>query len=278
MDRQSVLLTLACLLAACTQPQTQSQPDAGFERERALVIGAYDGDSLTLADRREVRVLGINTPELRGGEPFSQEARAVTQAWTVGKEVGLLVDPDRRYDRYERLLAWVVLEDGRLDQKLLDAGLAHVFFVGDDDTYREDLLRRQAAAREAGFGIWGEPQMKSGVVITSFHIAADDTEYLRVSNLRERPLELKGLHLTNAEGRVLELPERTIATGAAVKLVTGPYDGPLQGGDIHLHRSQRFFDPRRDEVMLMKDDDVLAKRTTVLMEEKPVSAGTTRGG
>ena len=45
------------------------------DAEQHRVRNVYDGDTLTLANDKRVRFLGVDTPELRERQPYAQEAK-----------------------------------------------------------------------------------------------------------------------------------------------------------------------------------------------------------
>ncbi|KAL3822342.1 hypothetical protein ACHAXA_002657 [Cyclostephanos tholiformis] len=79
----------------------------------------YDGDTLTLEDDTRVRLIGIDTPELKERQPFALEAKEYTKKYCNGKDVWLTLveiegrDNEKNKDHYGRLLAfvWVPLGD-----------------------------------------------------------------------------------------------------------------------------------------------------------------------
>ena len=87
------------------------------------VVGVSDGDTITvLRDRTQVRIrlYGIDCPET--GQDFGFRAKQFTAELAFGKVVKV-VPRDR--DRYGRIVAEVVLPDGRvLNDELVKAGLA----------------------------------------------------------------------------------------------------------------------------------------------------------
>lgn len=105
---------------------------------KARILSVYDGDTCTaLVDlgftvRVEVtfRLLGIDTPELRGGTKDSKtravEARERLKSLVLDKEVFL--DSYQGSDAFGRWLCVLVLPDGtNVNKTLLDEGLAKVF-------------------------------------------------------------------------------------------------------------------------------------------------------
>lgn len=128
------------------------------------MVSVTDGDTVrVLLDGREVRVryVGIDTPEVgEGAEPFGEEATAANAALVDGQTVTLERDVSET-DRFGRLLrhVWIETDAGwvLVGRELLRQGLARVVTFPPDVKYHDDvLLPAQAAAREAGIGLWAE--------------------------------------------------------------------------------------------------------------------------
>jgi micrococcal nuclease len=114
--------TLGCvlLLALCA--------GWGNAGEWAAVRRVADGDTIELSDRRLVRYLGIDAPEIDHeagtAQPFGFEARARNRERVGSRRVRLEYDAER-FDVYGRTLAYVFLPDGAmLNEALLVEGLA----------------------------------------------------------------------------------------------------------------------------------------------------------
>lgn len=152
-------------------PVQESAPLAGG---RARVTKIVDGDTvhalLMLANssqltEEKVRLFGINAPELhpRPGqswsdftvEPYAQEASDYLEQLCPRGSVIRLEEHGR--DKYGRLLAVIILPDGRDANKLLiEAGLARAYFVkgSRSDPLRQEYENAQANAKSARRGIW----------------------------------------------------------------------------------------------------------------------------
>jgi len=127
------------------------------------VVDVVDGDTIKVevdGERVTVRVLGIDTPETRApGTPvqcFGREATARAEALLDGQQVRLTTDPTQdRYDRYDRLLAYVWLADGSLFEWAMVAdGFAHEYTYDLPYRYQVELREAERSAREAGRGLW----------------------------------------------------------------------------------------------------------------------------
>ncbi|MFW5792178.1 MAG: thermonuclease family protein [Desulfohalobiaceae bacterium] len=156
MCRQAVA---ALFLVLCLQVCSSGIVQAG-ETLSARVRWVADGDTLFLQDGETVRLKGVDAPELgRDGEPDQHHARKSRDglAGLVEHRVLSLELDGQKRDRYDRLLAWVRLPDGRLLQEvLLERGLVFVYpHPGDSLRHHDALLRTQQRAMDARRGFWG---------------------------------------------------------------------------------------------------------------------------
>lgn len=117
-----------------------------------------DGDSLVLEGGLQVRLLGIDAPEMgKDGRPpdfLAYKSRQLLSELTLGKRVRCEYDR-LRYDHYGRLLAYLFLLDGTLvNAALVQQGLARVYFHAPNVRHREELLAAQREAIGARRGVW----------------------------------------------------------------------------------------------------------------------------
>jgi micrococcal nuclease len=123
-------------------------------------VRVIDGDTILLDGGERVRLIGVDTPELhREGTPvqyYAREAKAFTARLVEHRRVGLAYDRER-HDRYGRTLAYVYLEDGtfvNLEIVRRGFGLAYTRFPF---RFMDQFRAAERAAREAGAGLWAEP-------------------------------------------------------------------------------------------------------------------------
>jgi endonuclease YncB( thermonuclease family) len=133
-----------------------------------------DGDTLRLSDGRNVRMIGLNTPELgkqgRSDEPFAVAARKRLEALVAASDgrVGLVPGKESK-DHYGRTLAHVYGANGaNLEAQMLAEGLGFQVAVAPN----VDLIACQQAAerdaRQAGLGVWRQsPVLKAEQISTS---------------------------------------------------------------------------------------------------------------
>ncbi len=162
---------------------------AAAPAEVVQVRHAIDGDSLLLSDGRQVRLIGVNTPEIdpsshRGGhdkrhavtpQPLAREAQRFTAARVDGKTVTLHFETERT-DRYQRLLAHVTLPDGtRLEEALLREGLGWMVAIPPNVAELARLQTAEDGGRGARRGVWGRPEYRP---VAAERLTTKDTGFL----------------------------------------------------------------------------------------------------
>jgi micrococcal nuclease len=150
--RKPIFLAIIFVLALCA-----GEVRAG---EWFAVKRVNDGDTVQLADRRLVRYIGVNTPEIdheaNTAEPFGFEARARNMELIGSRRIRLEFDIER-FDGYGRTLAYVFLPDGSMvNETLVRVGLAYCLYTLPNIRYEDRLLRAQREAMQARVGIWGK--------------------------------------------------------------------------------------------------------------------------
>lgn len=128
-------LALAC--TACAFPAT--------------VDKCVDGDTLILGTGERVRLAGIDTPEKGSGKApaqyYAREAHRFAARLTEGKRVDVIPLPGASRDRHKRLVAEVILPDGRsLNEELLRKGMGYLYL---HRNLPEKLVQRLHAAQRA---------------------------------------------------------------------------------------------------------------------------------
>jgi len=127
---------------------------------RARVDTIYDGDTVRLADASDVRLVGIDTPEIgREGDPDQPYSRAARSALVDllaahGDRIHLRFDAQRR-DDHGRLLAHAYLPDGRsITRVLLERGYGARVTVPPNTWHHRCYARAERIARTADRRVW----------------------------------------------------------------------------------------------------------------------------
>ena len=129
--------------------------------EWVLVTEAVDGDTISVGRgwrSTTVRLIGVDTPETvhpeKPVEFLGPGASEFTKKQLEGKKVYLEFEPSNYYDKYGRLLAYVVIQDGTLfNVELIKQGYARVIAPSPFHRYKEFRSYEQEA-RVKGLGLW----------------------------------------------------------------------------------------------------------------------------
>jgi micrococcal nuclease len=154
----------ALLLAvSCSAPVEPSSPPEGYTDDHAcgpaagFVEHVIDGDTIRLDTEETIRYLLVDTPETTKGllECYGVQARAFNEDLVLGQEVRLFYDVECR-DKYDRLLAYVEVPDGVVNELLLVRGYAELMHIPPNGAEHlaayADLER---FARDNKIGQWG---------------------------------------------------------------------------------------------------------------------------
>ncbi|RDI70494.1 lamin tail domain-containing protein [Halopelagius longus] len=269
--RYPLCVLLVVSLAACLggfgvapTPDGQRGPDAATVREpdagvRATVTRVVDGDTVNVrfsnGSGDTVRLLGVDTPEVRGanspgefeGVPDTAAGRACladagetassyARERLAGEEVRIVFDEvtDRR-DYYGRLLAYVRVGGESFNRELLASGHARLY----DGTFteRERYVAAERRAREEGRGLWacatpaGGDDAASNTTLAVVRVHADaegrdgenlNDEYVVFRNGGGETLNLSGWTVSDEAGARYVVPEgTTLPPGGELTLYTG---------------------------------------------------------
>ena len=118
------------------------------------VAHVIDGDTFNCRDGRNVRLLGIDSPD--AGQFGNVARRALATLLPVGSAVRIETDSIPR-DSDGRLLAYVFLEDGRLVNELLvREGFAFYRSSRENTRYATRLRAAEQTARGVSRGVWSQ--------------------------------------------------------------------------------------------------------------------------
>ena len=164
-----VLLIAGVLLLLLTEDPGGGAGDPGGNgqvgegaRVEATVVRVVDGDTAEMeleSGRTEgVRFIGVDTPEsVAPGEPvecYGKKASRYTAGLIEGERVTLRFGAERR-DVYDRLLAYVYLEDRFVNAELVRLGYARTLEIAPNVDFAEKFDRLEQQAANAGQGLWG---------------------------------------------------------------------------------------------------------------------------
>lgn len=167
-----VLLAAIIFFALPYELQNGLHIDLGLPTATTNSVGTYyevtkvtDGDTLHIlmnGKDEKVRLIGINTPETvdprRTVECFGKEASARMKDLAGGKIVKLEYDESQNVrDAYDRILAYVYLEDGQmLNRKMIAEGYAYEYTYLKPYKYQTEFRELQNLARTSKRGLWAD--------------------------------------------------------------------------------------------------------------------------
>lgn len=131
--------------------------------QEAQVVEIIDGDTVDVRIDGKVerlRLIGLDTPETKDPRKpvqcFGKEASGQAAKILSGQTVLLEEDASQdTWDKYDRLLRYVWLPDGKLyNLEMIIGGFAHEYTYETPYKYQAVFKKEEAAARERGWGFW----------------------------------------------------------------------------------------------------------------------------
>jgi len=120
------------------------------------VITVYDGDTIQIDDGRNIRLIGVDAPEVDSpytrGEPFGEESKEHLRKLLAGKKVHVRVGPEST-DRYGRTLAYIYAEDVLINGRIIRDGWAQAD-VRFSYKNRDLFVAYEKEARARRIGMW----------------------------------------------------------------------------------------------------------------------------
>jgi micrococcal nuclease len=145
-----------------TKPAPTSQTLQLGKTYAATLERCTDGDTAVFnvnGTSYPTRFLFIDTPESTNQkEPYGKEASEFTCSFLKEGSITLETDGNTLFDKYDRLLAWVFVEDKLHQEEITKAGLVEDFY--DFGTYKYEKLIRQTMdeAKKNGMGIYDDSE------------------------------------------------------------------------------------------------------------------------
>lgn len=130
--------------------------------ESAELVKVIDGDTIDVlvdGEKKRVRYIGIDTPELNYGsapdECYAQAATNKNRELLSSGSLTLEADVSET-DDYDRLLRYVFVDEQSLSHQLVADGYAKAVYIKPDVSRYAELKRLEDEARTARVGLWGE--------------------------------------------------------------------------------------------------------------------------
>jgi micrococcal nuclease len=129
------------------------------------IIKVVDGDTLNIdmdEKSQTIRLIGLNTPETvdprKPVECFGKEASKKATELLSGKKVRIEKDDSQGdYDKYQRLLAYVFLEDGtNFNKWMIENGYGYEYTYDLPYKYQQEFKSAQEQAKSQKRGLWAD--------------------------------------------------------------------------------------------------------------------------
>ena len=160
-DKMKKVVFLFCLLL-CINVKASNKFNVELDK-------CIDGDTARFfinGKSKTVRFLSINAPEIAhddvleefyGNESSEYTCKLLSRATKIQLQYDSKSD---KVDKYDRVLAWVYVDDTLLQKELVSKGYAEVKYVYDDYMYSKELKELENAAKEKKIGMWGNEDKK----------------------------------------------------------------------------------------------------------------------
>jgi len=122
--------------------------------ENFYVSHVIDGDTVTLNNGKDVRLIGINTPEK--DEECFEEGKARLEKLLLGKIIVLQKDTSET-DKYGRLLRYIYADGISVNEEMVKSGYAERMTVPPDTKYSDTFKSLEKEAKLAGRGCLNKP-------------------------------------------------------------------------------------------------------------------------
>ena len=163
------------VLANCSSSQLSPS-------EKATVKWVYDGDTLLLQDKRKIRIIGIDTPEVKHhkqkAQAYGAKAREALRELLKKQNYQILLRYGKeKQDKYKRTLAHVFLPDGtNISNWLLERGYAKTFAFPPNTILANCYQVVEETAQNNALRIW---RYKKNQIKTIETLSARYTGYIR---------------------------------------------------------------------------------------------------
>ncbi len=227
---------------------------------KSEVSRVIDGDTVELATKERVRLLGINTPER--GQHFYKESKDYLKGLVENKTVFLESDVEDK-DKYGRLLRHIYMGGLFVNIELIKAGYASAYIIPPDEKYKELFLEAEEGARSKGIGIW-KITIKDAfcIGIFEFHYNARGNdnenlngEYVVFRNACNYTVNMDGWHLKDEGKNEYMFKNFSVAEKAKFTLYSG--SGKDTETELYWNRTRAVWNNNGDGLMMWNADNEL---------------------
>ncbi len=231
------------------------RPSVAGKKVTARVISVIDGDTIDVdinGKKERVRMIGIDTPETvhpkKAVEKFGIQASDFTKKMLTGKTV-ILEFGDEERDKYDRLLAYVILDGVNFNGELIRRGFAYAY-LRFPFSLSSLFSIYEEEARKAKIGLWADPEAEAFVLETK--------EDVEEEKIQERAMTGSGSTASGSTlsgSTLLAAEDELVGARHALPLRDNPFSeimsNPPKEGHLHdLGEYIELWNPTDDVVTL----------------------------
>lgn len=203
------IIFFSLLLSACTFAGHEEKSGSS-DRIDVDVISVIDGDTIKIdfeGKEQTVRYLLIDTPETNhptiGKQPLGTEATAENKRIIESGEASIEFDEGGRYDKYDRLLAYIYVDGESVQEQMLASGLARVAYIYPPNTrYADEFKEVEKKAKEKRIGIW---EFENYATERGFNAAAFGPNKKPADSSTDKKCAIKG-NISRSGNKIYHLP------------------------------------------------------------------------
>lgn len=151
-------------------------PVSAENKIKVSLAECVDGDTAKfyiIGKKETVRFLAIDTPETKHPtkkeEPYGYEASNYTcNSLKKATKIELEYDEKAKRDKYNRILAWIFVDDILLQESLINKGYAKVAYLYDEYIYTDILEKEEKEAKLKKVGRWSDGKAKKEIEEETF--------------------------------------------------------------------------------------------------------------
>lgn len=212
------------------------------EGEVVFVEKVIDGDTIVV-NRSSVRLLGINSPESK--RKYYEEAKEFLEEAVVNKTVVLKFGKDK-YDKYDRVLAYVFVGAKNINLELVREGFANFYFPSGKDVYYNEFLE---AWEECEKNLCEKSEYDC-VVLEKFDYKE---EVVIFYNNCSFDLELTGWEIKDEGRKSFVFPSFVLGSGEKIKVIVSKENKINSESEIYWIRNDYVWTDSGDTLFLRDD-------------------------
>ena len=256
MDRKLILIVIFLIMLGLGFTTYTGYFAAAEYREPVDVSRVIDGDTLELKDGRQVRLLGINTPEV--SEFLYKEAADYLRQLLADKQITL---ESFGQDKYGRTLGYVYADDELVNIEIIKAGLAHKYLFSDDGKFYKEFRDAEEGAKEKQLGIWkSEKRPCISVVRLNYNAEGNDNhnlndEYVIFRNVCAYPVDMSGWELKDEGTNIYRIKSFTLPLDSEITVHSG--SGKNSDGNLYWGSRRPIWNNDKDTLFLRDKNGTL---------------------